>query len=47
MRNAETGAPHTVYTRNSVLLMLTGDEGEGQAEYAPKADAEGGTCMDR
>ncbi|KAJ7887622.1 hypothetical protein B0H14DRAFT_2562783 [Mycena olivaceomarginata] len=46
MRNAETGAPHTVYMCNLVLFMLTGDKGEGQAKYTLKADAEGGTCMD-
>jgi hypothetical protein len=47
MLNAEAGAPYTVYTCNSVLFMLTGDKGEGQVKYALKADAEGGTCMDR
>jgi hypothetical protein len=46
IRNVETGAPHTVYRCNLVLFMLTGDKGEGQAKYALKADAEGGTCMD-
>jgi hypothetical protein len=47
IRNAETGAPHTVYTCNLVPFMLTGNKGEGQAKYALKVDAEGGTCTDR
>jgi 2,3-bisphosphoglycerate-independent phosphoglycerate mutase len=47
MRNAETGAPHTVYTCNLVLFMLTGDKGKGWVKYTLTADAEGGTCMDR
>ncbi|KAJ7368937.1 hypothetical protein DFH08DRAFT_796760 [Mycena albidolilacea] len=46
IRNVETSAPHTVYTCNPVLFMLTGDKGEGQAQYALKADAEGETCTD-